>query len=492
MPWLGPDLPLVVRERRRWRSVLAPIHLQLLEGLRRVTEGQRGASLLPRVRRAVPDASTLVARASATTAAVPLQPARAAQAGRGATEPRATRWRSATPPPTRSGRREQPMTRRGPHEGSIYQRKDGRWAGSRPHRLRWTASGSASTSSATPAPRSRRSSPRSCSAQRRAAAHPRPARRRSGPFLRTLARRGREADAPRLDVRELRRHRPTLHLIPGLGRIPLAKLTPADVQAFLNRKLGVRPLPSPGPVHPRRPATGPRDRGALGHGEPQRRQARRPAAGPEARDPPADARAGAAAHRGLGRGPATGRSTSPRSAPACGRASCSALRWEDVDLEARRLRVRHTLANVDGTLDAPGAQDRPQPPDSSCCPAVVIEALRAHRTRQKMERLVAGSRWVDSGHVFTTTIGTPHRRGDRHAGPSRPPSTRAGLPDVRFHDLRHAAATFLAGAGLHARGRQEPPRALLDRADVEHLRARARAAAAAGGAGDGRGAGRVR
>jgi hypothetical protein len=28
---------------RRWRSVLAPIYLQLLEGLRRVTEGQRAA-----------------------------------------------------------------------------------------------------------------------------------------------------------------------------------------------------------------------------------------------------------------------------------------------------------------------------------------------------------------------------------------------------------------------------------------------------------------
>lgn len=44
MPWLRADLPLAVLERRRWRSVLAPIHLQLLEGLRRVTEGQRGAA----------------------------------------------------------------------------------------------------------------------------------------------------------------------------------------------------------------------------------------------------------------------------------------------------------------------------------------------------------------------------------------------------------------------------------------------------------------
>jgi len=41
--WPSTEYPLVVRERRRWRSVLSPIYLQLLEALRRVTEGQRGA-----------------------------------------------------------------------------------------------------------------------------------------------------------------------------------------------------------------------------------------------------------------------------------------------------------------------------------------------------------------------------------------------------------------------------------------------------------------
>lgn len=35
---------LVVYERRWWSSLLAPVYLQLFEGLRRVTEGQRGAA----------------------------------------------------------------------------------------------------------------------------------------------------------------------------------------------------------------------------------------------------------------------------------------------------------------------------------------------------------------------------------------------------------------------------------------------------------------
>jgi integrase len=40
-------------------------------------------------------------------------------------------------------------------------------------------------------------------------------------------------------------------------------------------------------------------------------------------------------------------------------------------------------------------------------PEVVVSALRAHRTKQKMERLVAGPGWVATGHVFTTGRGTP-------------------------------------------------------------------------------------
>ena len=80
-------------------------------------------------------------------------------------------------------------------------------------------------------------------------------------------------------------------------------------------------------------------------------------------------------------------------------------------------------------------------------PDSVASELRAHRTRQKMERLVAGTRWVDSGHVFTSTIGTPlHAATVTRAFQAA--LTRAKLPKSRFHDLRHAAATFLLAQGM--------------------------------------------
>jgi integrase len=123
-----------------------------------------------------------------------------------------------------------------------------------------------------------------------------------------------------------------------------------------------------------------------------------------------------------------------------------ALRWEDVDLDAGTLRVRHGLANVDGklTLQAPKT-DRSR--RSLVLPEAVTVALRAHRTRQLMDWLAAGSRWVDSGHVFASMRGTPY-----HAATVtrafQAALTRAGLPRVRFHDLRHSAATFLLAQGF--------------------------------------------
>jgi integrase len=123
-----------------------------------------------------------------------------------------------------------------------------------------------------------------------------------------------------------------------------------------------------------------------------------------------------------------------------------ALRWEDVDLEACRLRVRHTLARVAGKL----VLLEPKTERSRrklVLPDIVATALRAHRTRQRMERLVAGSRWVETGHVFATRIGTPIEAAVVTRAFQRA-LDRAGVRRVRFHDTRHSAATFLLAHGF--------------------------------------------
>lgn len=73
-------------------------------------------------------------------------------------------------------------------------------------------------------------------------------------------------------------------------------------------------------------------------------------------------------------------------------------------------------------------------------------AFRQHRRTQHVRRLAAGSRWKDTGLVFTDDDGAAlnpdHVRRDFAALVKD-----AGLPPVRVHDLRHVAATLALAAG---------------------------------------------
>jgi integrase len=90
-------------------------------------------------------------------------------------------------------------------------------------------------------------------------------------------------------------------------------------------------------------------------------------------------------------------------------------------------------------------------------PEVCLQAVRVHRTRQREERLKAGAYWIDTGLVFTSYA----RRGlDRKVGAGLHPRNvlrtlhallRACEPPIapiRFHDLRHSAASLLIAAGV--------------------------------------------
>jgi integrase len=122
------------------------------------------------------------------------------------------------------------------------------------------------------------------------------------------------------------------------------------------------------------------------------------------------------------------------------------LRWEDVDLDAAILAVRQNSVRVDGEL-------RYQPPKTRRSrrtlplPAPVVTALREHKARQAADRLALGPDWIDTGLVFTTGRGTPiePRNLTRHFYGVR---DRAGLPGVRFHDLRHTCITLLLNLGV--------------------------------------------
>jgi integrase len=125
------------------------------------------------------------------------------------------------------------------------------------------------------------------------------------------------------------------------------------------------------------------------------------------------------------------------------------LTWADVDLDCGQLRVNHSLQRQAGEL-------RLVPPKTSrsrrvvSVPAVAVGSLREHRVRQLEDRLAAGADWRDANLVFATRKGGPLEPGNVVRSFKRA-LKRAALPNMRFHDLRHSCATLLLVQGVAPR-----------------------------------------
>ena len=84
-----------------------------------------------------------------------------------------------------------------------------------------------------------------------------------------------------------------------------------------------------------------------------------------------------------------------------------------------------------------------------------VEALRSHLERQLAEIEAAGDIYEDLGLVFTTEAGTPINPSNLRQRSFAPLLRKAGLPHIRFHDLRHTCATLLLSKGVHPKFVQE-------------------------------------
>jgi integrase len=238
------------------------------------------------------------------------------------------------------------------------------------------------------------------------------------------------------------------HIVPEVGRARLEKLTPQQVQELVDRKLksGLAPQTV---VHIRMVL-----RAALNQAMKWSLIARNPAA---LVDPPRiprneirplsaeearrfletakskrfEALYTLALYSGLRRGEILG------------------LRWCDVDLEARAIRVNQAIQRVGGKLQAAETKTE-RSRRTLALPASVDAALRRHRARQAQERLIAGPVWQDTGLVFTSRIGTPVEPRNLHRDFVRVLAI-AKVTRIRFHDLRHSTASLLLAQGVPLR-----------------------------------------
>lgn len=125
------------------------------------------------------------------------------------------------------------------------------------------------------------------------------------------------------------------------------------------------------------------------------------------------------------------------------------LKWSDVDLETRTMRVSRQVQRHRDRGGLVFAEPKNSSRRTVPLTGTAAEALRRHGKRQAEERMRVGSLYEDMGLLFASETGTPLDAQNVVNRSFKPLLKRAGLPGIRFHDLRHTCATLLLVKGVH-------------------------------------------
>lgn len=139
------------------------------------------------------------------------------------------------------------------------------------------------------------------------------------------------------------------------------------------------------------------------------------------------------------------------------------LRWKDIE-DTKESPVVHIQRSISRALDPESAKGLTklftQTPKTGKgrrkipLPEYVAGALKGHKARQNEARLKAGEEWANQDLVFCTEFGGPiepsvlYREFQRIA-------KKAGLQKIKIHTLRHTFATRLLELGVHPKTVQE-------------------------------------
>jgi integrase len=235
------------------------------------------------------------------------------------------------------------------------------------------------------------------------------------------------------------------HLVPGLGRVKVAELTPQMVNAYLRRTLESGLSPRTVAHHRAVLRTALHD--AMRHGHIERNAAglsdppRVPAYEVRVMEPAeACAILNAVAGTNLEGPVAVSLWGGLRIGETLG------LKWGDIDWDGRVLHIRRALMRRGGETSLVEPKSRSSRRNVPI-PVPMAEALQRHRAREAAKRLELGfSELTDDHLVFTAA----------DAGPLKPSGLNrrfrtaldaAGLRSRRWHDLRHGCATLLLASG---------------------------------------------
>jgi integrase len=130
------------------------------------------------------------------------------------------------------------------------------------------------------------------------------------------------------------------------------------------------------------------------------------------------------------------------------------LHWNDINLDDGIVYAHRTMNRFPGYGFVENDSKTKASRRKITLPQVVIDALVEQKQRQEMARQKAGSKWIEQNLVFPNMNGNyiqPNYVRIRF----HQLLEKVGFPDMRFHDLRHSAATILLILGVHPKVVQE-------------------------------------
>jgi len=124
------------------------------------------------------------------------------------------------------------------------------------------------------------------------------------------------------------------------------------------------------------------------------------------------------------------------------------LKWDVVDLETGAALIKRELVQVKGKVRLEEYTKTKGSTRTIALPDMVIRELKKLRGKQKQDRLLLGPAYQDNDYVFCWPDGS-YIRPDYVYNRLKTLLNEHGLPSIRFHDLRHTFATMLLEAGEH-------------------------------------------
>ncbi len=123
------------------------------------------------------------------------------------------------------------------------------------------------------------------------------------------------------------------------------------------------------------------------------------------------------------------------------------LKWLDLDWNKGIIRIQRQVQRVksQGMVFMP-------PKTKAGCRSIqlgegTLQILRRHLVQQDLDRAIAGKRWKELNLIFPSSVGTPQSPSNLLKG-FKALILQAGVKKIRFHDMRHTAASLMLNHGV--------------------------------------------